>query len=197
MIPCHLIPNDFVALTADVKNILTSLSNKRMSILTPTDKLNLEVASCNHPSHNVMKSVSSLLLENYVGEDGLPSQSTYKDNIQDFDESGMVVTSLLEHCPPPTPMLTHIYGAIMKMLKEIRAQITLKKTLHVIDSRNMSINANIAEVQAKDIVFSNIDNIDFVDQTFTNQLARFWHCADIHHSSILKNAIVKGFVIWH
>jgi hypothetical protein len=35
----------------------------------------------------------------------------------------------------------------MKVLKEIKAQISLKKTLHVIDSQSMSINANIAEVQ--------------------------------------------------
>ncbi len=65
----------------------------------------------------------------------------------------MVVTSLLEHCPPPTPMLTNVYGTIMKVLKKIRAQITLRKILHVTDSQNMSINANIAKVQAKDVFF--------------------------------------------
>ena len=103
-------------------------------MLTYTDKLNLEVASWVPPSHNVITSVSSSLLEDNIGKDGLSSQSTYQDNIQDFDASGLVVTSLLEHRPPPTPMLTHIYGTIMKVLKEIRAQITLKQTLHVIDS---------------------------------------------------------------
>ena len=86
----------------------------------------------------------------------------------------------------------------MKVLNEIRVQITLKRTLHVIDCQNRSINAKIAEVQAKDVVFSNIDNIGLVDWTSTiNQLVRFWYCEDIRHSSILKNAIVKGFVIWH
>jgi hypothetical protein len=100
-----------------------------------------------------MTSVSSWLLEDIVGKDGLSSQSTYKDNIQDFDAFGMVVTSLLEHRPPPTPLWTNIYGAIMKVLNEIRVQITLKRTLHVIDCQNRSINANIAEVQAKDDVF--------------------------------------------
>jgi hypothetical protein len=93
MIPCHLIPDDFDALMADVKNILTSLSNERMPILTPTDKLNVDVASWDHPSCNVMTSVSSLLLEDNVGKDGLSSQSTYKYYIQDFDASGMVVAS--------------------------------------------------------------------------------------------------------
>jgi hypothetical protein len=60
-----------------------------MPILTPTDKLNLEVAAWDHPSCNVTTSVLSLLLEDSVGKDGLSSQSTYKDNIQDFDASGM------------------------------------------------------------------------------------------------------------
>jgi hypothetical protein len=122
MIPHHLIPDDFDALMSNVKNILTSLSNKHMPILTPTNKLNVEVASWDHPSCNVTTSVSSLLLEDNVGKDSLSSQVTYKDNIQDFDASGMVVTSLLEQCPPPTPLLTNIYGAIMKVLKEMRAQ---------------------------------------------------------------------------
>jgi hypothetical protein len=125
MNPCHLIPDDFHALTADVKDILTSFSNKRMPMLFYTDNLNLEVASWVPPSHNVTTSVSSLLLEDNVGKDGFSSQSTYKDNIQDFDAPGMVVTSLLKHCQPPTPLLTNIYGAIMKVLNEMRVQITV------------------------------------------------------------------------
>jgi hypothetical protein len=112
-----------------------------MPILTPTDKLNLEVASWDHPICNIMTSVSSSLLEDNVGKDGLSSQSTYEENIQDFDASGMIATSLLEHCLPPTPLLTNIYGAIMKVLNEMRVQTTLKKLLHVIDCQNRSINA--------------------------------------------------------
>jgi hypothetical protein len=141
MIPCHHIQDDFHTLTGDVKDILTSLSNKCMPILTPTDKLNLEVASWDHPICNIMTSVSSSLLEDNVGKDGLSSQSTYEENIQDFDASGMIATSLLEHCLPPTPLLTNIYGAIMKVLNEMRVQTTLKKLLHVIDCQNRSINA--------------------------------------------------------
>jgi hypothetical protein len=49
-----------------------------------------------------------VLLEENVGKYGLSSQSTYKDNIQDFDTFGMIATSLLEHSTPPTPMLSHI-----------------------------------------------------------------------------------------
>ncbi len=54
------------------------------------------------------------------------------------------------------------------------------------------MNTNIAEVQAKDVVFPTIDNIVFVDWISINKYARFWYCEDIHHSSILKQAIVKA-----
>ncbi len=74
------------------KDILTSLSNKCMPILNPTDKLNLEVAFWTLPIHNLTTSVSSLLLEDNIGKDGLSSQSAYKNNIEDFDASRMIVT---------------------------------------------------------------------------------------------------------
>jgi hypothetical protein len=74
----------------------------------------------------------------------------------------------------------------------MRVQITLKKIVHVIDCQNRNNNENIAEVQAKDVVFPAIDNIELVDWTTINQFARFWFCEDIHHSSNLRQAIVKA-----
>ncbi len=63
----------------------------------------------------------------------------------------------------------------------------------MIDHQNRSINANIADVQAKDVVSPDIDDIELVDWTTINQFARFWYCEDIHdHSSILRKAIVKA-----
>ncbi len=59
-------------------------------------------------------------------------------------------------------------------------------------NKGNNINTNIVEVQAKDVVFSTIGNIEFVDWTFNNKFARFWYCEDIHLSSILKQAILKG-----
>jgi hypothetical protein len=68
----------------------------------------------------------------------------------------------------------------------------LNKTLHVIDHQNRSINANTAEIQAKDVVFSDIDDIESVDWTSTNQFARCWYCEDICHSCILRKTIVNA-----
>jgi hypothetical protein len=100
-----------------------------------------------------MTSVSSSLLEDDVGKDGLSSQSTYKDNVEVFDAPGIIVTRLMDHCQPSILNLNNVYGAIIKVLNEMRVQITLKKTLHVIDCQGKNTNTNIAEIQAKDIVF--------------------------------------------
>jgi hypothetical protein len=83
-----------------------------------------------------MTPVSSLLLEDNIGKDGLSSQLTYKDNIVDFDAPGMIVTSLLEH-NLPNPLLNNIYGTKMKVLNEMRVQITLKTTTNRLFSTAM------------------------------------------------------------
>ena len=52
---------------------------------------------------------------------------------------------------------------------------------------------NIAKVQAQNVVFWLLDDIELVDWTTTSFLfARLWFCDDIHHSSILKLAIEKA-----
>ncbi len=40
--------------------------------------------------------------------------------------------------------------------------------------------------------FRPLDDIELVDWTSTNKFARFWFCEDIHHPSILKQAIEKA-----
>jgi hypothetical protein len=167
MLPCHNIPEDLHSLMDIVKDTLTTLSNKCTLAITPKDKLNSEVASW-ITSHNAMLSLSSLFLEDNVGKDGLSSQLIYKDNIEDPD-SFTTITTLLSHCQPSSSVLNDVYGTIMKVLNEMRVQISLKKTLHVIDHQGKNITTNIAEVQTKDVVFPTIDNIEFVDWTSINK----------------------------
>jgi hypothetical protein len=72
----------------------------------------------------------------------------------------------------------------MKVLNELRVQISTK---HLKAEPFLQI-----EVQAKDVFFFNLDDIELVDWTSTDKFARFWYCQDIHHSSILKLAIEKA-----
>ena len=81
----------------------------------------------------------------------------------------------------------------MKEVNELRLQIDSKKTLSCIDRQGKSFNTNIAEVQAQNVVFWLLDDIELLDWTTSNFLfARLWFCEDIHHSSILKLAIEKA-----
>jgi hypothetical protein len=81
----------------------------------------------------------------------------------------------------------------MKEVNKLRLQIASKNTLSVIDHQGETINTNIANVQAQNVVSWLLDDIELVDWTTTNFLfARLWFCEDIHHSSILKLAIEKA-----
>ncbi len=69
----------------------------------------------------------------------------------------------------------------------------LVKNLSAIDHQGKTINTNIAKVQAQNVVFWLLDDIELVDWTTTIFLfARLWFCKDINHSFILKLAIVKA-----
>ncbi len=80
----------------------------------------------------------------------------------------------------------------MNEVNDLRLQIDNKKTLSCIDHQGKSFNTNIAKVQAQNVVFWPLDDIELVDWTTTNKFARLWFCEDIHHSSILKLAIKKA-----
>jgi hypothetical protein len=67
------------------------------------------------------------------------------------------------------------------------------KNLSCIDRQGKSFNTNIAKVQAQNVVFWPLDDIELVDWTTTNKFARLWFYEDIHHSSILKLAIKNQF----
>jgi hypothetical protein len=80
----------------------------------------------------------------------------------------------------------------MEEVNELQLQIASKKTLSAIDHQGKTINTNIAEVQAQNVVFLLLDDIGLVDWETTFFFARLRFCEDIHHSSILKLAIEKA-----
>jgi hypothetical protein len=52
------------------------------------------------------------------------------------------------------------------VLNELSVQISLKKTLPIINHQGKTINTNIAEVQAKDVAFLIIDDIHATATSF-------------------------------
>jgi hypothetical protein len=60
----------------------------------------------------------------------------------------------------------------MEEVNELRLQIASKKTLSAIDHQGKTINTNIAKVQAQNVAFWLLDDIELVDWTTTNKFAR-------------------------
>ncbi len=89
--------------------------------------------------------------------------------------------------------MENVYGGIIEEVSELQLQIASKKPHSAIDHQGKIKNTNIAKVQAQNVFFWPLDDIELVDKTTTIFLsARLWFCEDIHHSSILKLAIEKA-----
>jgi hypothetical protein len=112
----------------------------------------------------------------------LSSQSTYKINsgCPYYKASIAPNPKLLNDFAPSKEQLKTVYGEIMEEVNELRLQIASKKTLSAIDHQGKTSNTNIAKVQAQNVVFLLLDDIELVDWTTTNFLfARLWFCEDI------------------
>ncbi len=53
-------------------------------------------------------------------------------------------------------------------MNELRLQIARKKTLSAMDHQGKTINTNIAKVQAQNVVFWLLDDIELLDWTTSN-----------------------------
>ena len=60
-----------------------------------------------------------------------------------------------------------IYGGIMEEVNKLQLQIARKKTLSAMDHQGKTINTNIAKVQAQNVVFWLLDDIELLDWTTT------------------------------
>ena len=80
---------------------------------------------------------------------------------------------------PSKDQLEKVYGGIINEVNELRLQIASKNTLSAIDHQGQTINTNIAKVQAQNVVFWPLDDIELVDWTTTIFFARLWFCEDI------------------
>jgi hypothetical protein len=151
--------------------------------MTPVAEVNLEVDSWT-TTPKVITSGSSLGFEGNVCRDTLSSQSSYKINsgCLYYEASIAQNPNLLNDFEPSKEQLETVYGGIMEEVNELGLQIASKKTLSAIDHQGKTINTNIAKVQAQNVVFWLLDDIELLDWTTTNVLfARLWFCEDIHN----------------
>jgi hypothetical protein len=181
-----------------VKDVIQDIMNTSSSLpkrctIGPLDQLNSMVSSWT-TSGKATTAGSLLVFEDNVGEDGLSSQSTYKGNnhCPYYEASIAPNPKVLNDLKPSKEQLEQVYGGVMKEKKDLWLQIDSKKTVSCIDRQGKTFKTNIAKVQAKNVFFWPLDDIELVDWTTTTKFARLWLCEDIHHSSILKLAFKKA-----
>ena len=170
----HFVQDDFYPLKDAIQDIMTTSSSlpKRCTI-GPLAQLNSMVSSWT-TNGKATTAGSLLVFEDNVGEDGLSTQSTYKVHIYCpyYKEAIAPNPKVLKSLKPSKEQLEKDYGGIMKEVNDLRLQIDSKKTLSCIDCQGKSFNTNTAKVQAQNVVFWPLDDIELVDWTTTNKFAR-------------------------
>jgi hypothetical protein len=190
----HFLPNDLSLLKDIIQDIITTLASlPKRCTKTLIAKLNLEVASWTTTCKGTTAG-TSFVFEDNIGEDKLSSQWTYKVNIHCLYCKASIAPNqkVLNDLKPSIEQLEKVYEGIVKEVNDLRLQIASKSTLSANDCQGKTFNTNSAKVQAKNEFFLPLDDIELVDWTYTNKFARFWFCEDLHHSSILKQAIEKA-----
>jgi hypothetical protein len=136
--------------------------------MTPVAEVNLKVDS-RTTTPKATTAGPSLGFKDNVCEDTLSSQSTYKMNsgCPYYKASIAPNPKLLNDSEPSTKQLETVYERIMEEVNELRLQIASKKTLSANDHQGKTINTNIAKVQAQNVVFWLLDDVELVDWTTT------------------------------
>ncbi len=156
--------------------------------MTPVAEVNLVVDSWT-TTPKATTAGSSLGCKDNVCEDTLYSRSTYKINSGCLYYKASIAPNpkLLNDFTPSKEQLETVYGGIMEEVNELRLQVASKKTLSAIDHQGKTINTNIAKVQAQNVVFWLLDDIELVDWTTTNFYLQDYGFARIFTTHLFSN----------
>ena len=130
-----------------------------------------------------------------AGEDGLSSQSTYENSIEDPSYNSSICPFqifLRKDLITDDNVLALIYSKLAAALTDLRAKITSKSTLSFAPSSGKTINTHIIEYHPMNVVLKDIDDIEFIDWCHSNNFAQLWFCQDVQSCPILVQAIIKA-----
>jgi len=89
-------------------------------------------------------------------------------------------------------VLAMIYSKLAVALTDLRTRITSKNTLSFTPNSGKTINTHIVEIHPMNVVLKDIDDIEFIDWSHSNNFAQLWFCQDVQSSPILEQAIKKA-----
>jgi hypothetical protein len=158
----HFVQDDPHPLKDVIQDIMnTSSSLPKRCTIGPLAQLNSMVSSWT-TNGKATTAGYSLVFEDNVGEDGLSTQSAYKVNIDCpyYKEAIAPNPKVLNELKPSKEQLEIVYGEIMNEVNDLQLQIDSKKNLSCSDCQGKSLNTNNAKVQAQNVVFLPLDDIE-------------------------------------
>jgi hypothetical protein len=125
---CHFLPNDLYFLKDIIQEIITTLTSPpNRCTITPVAEVNLEVDSWT-TTHMATTAGSSLGFKDYICEDTISSQSTYKINSGCLSYKASIAPNpkLLSDFEPSKEQLEKVYEGIMKEVNNLGLQSASK-----------------------------------------------------------------------
>jgi hypothetical protein len=189
--PHHLLAKESYILKAIIEET-TNSSFHCHSKANPQSILHSKVESWN--ARKVTNTVSSSILDDNIGEDGLSAQSMYEKNIDDSNYQNTLCPNQkqLHEVMPSHPSVKKIYVSVVRVINNLLMQISMNNTMTTNGEQGKSIKTNIAEVHASRVSCFPLDEIEFFEWTCTNKYGCSWYCPDISQSPILQRAIKKA-----
>jgi hypothetical protein len=118
----------------------------------------------------------------------------YENNIDGFNYQNALCPNqkLLHKVTTSHPGVKKIYVSVVRVIKNLIAQISMKNTMTTNGEQGKSIKTNIAEVHVSRVSCFPLDDIEFFEWTRTNKYGHLWYCPDISQSPVLQLAIKKA-----
>ncbi len=142
----HLLAKDLYILKAIIQAIMNSSFSCCLKA-TPQSILHSEVESWN--TRKVTNTVSSLIFDNNIVEDGLSTQSMYEKKFDDSNYQNALCPNqkLLDEVTPSHPGIKKIYVSVVRVINNLLMQISMKNTMSTNGEQGKSIKNNSVYVR--------------------------------------------------
>jgi len=172
----HKLPNDLHPYRSGLTDFLRDVSSQRSGNSNPLSHLNSMVDSWTTKRNDNNNSTS--IFDENIGEDGLSIQSAYDVNIDNPYHTESLAPNLVLLDEPSLLTdddLKKSYTILTKGINDLRVQLSTNKTLHFVNKLGRTINTNIADVGALNVMLT-VDDIELLDLAANNKFARIWYC---------------------
>mgnify|MGYP006196431519 CR=1 FL=1 len=128
----------------------------------------------------------------HIVDDGLFSQSTFKDRLLDDDEylkSLCLTKTLLPRIFIQNEALSLLVEQLCQAVLHLKSLQNRRESLSILKKKGGKTTINVFRIQASACSLGIIDGAEFFQWTYRNHQAQLWYCPSIKTSPVLMKAI--------